>query len=234
MVVVVYIARGYPGRYLVPSRAPSVHGQLLAHQRRGGGEGKGLGHAPTVAKRAGLSPPQLLSRRRRCRARLLSSSAVPCCRCRCRCRSLSAAACHCLCRVDHARSQHPTLSLASPPIFISFLPSPAASALPLPPLLPTYHDYDYDYDDDDDDSSPLCALDLDLHSHAPPCRRPSPPPPPPHAPPAAMDSPGTYPESLLDQDDVVYPCKGCGEILEEGKAFELGTSLLPPPAHPDH
>ncbi|KAF2870854.1 hypothetical protein BDV95DRAFT_495996 [Massariosphaeria phaeospora] len=36
-----------------------------------------------------------------------------------------------------------------------------------------------------------------------------------------MDSPGAYPESLLDQDDVVYPCKGCGEILEEGKAFEL-------------
>ncbi|KAH6629449.1 hypothetical protein C7974DRAFT_413244 [Boeremia exigua] len=40
-----------------------------------------------------------------------------------------------------------------------------------------------------------------------------------------MDSPGGYPESLLDQDgdqdDVVYPCKGCGEILEEGKAFEL-------------
>ncbi|KAF2998881.1 Rho-type gtpase-activating protein [Curvularia kusanoi] len=44
-----------------------------------------------------------------------------------------------------------------------------------------------------------------------------------------MDSPGGYPESLLDhdqdgdQDDVVYPCKGCGEILEEGKAFELGA-----------
>ncbi|KAF2279208.1 RhoGAP-domain-containing protein [Westerdykella ornata] len=36
-----------------------------------------------------------------------------------------------------------------------------------------------------------------------------------------MDSPGGYPESPLDQDDVVYPCKGCGEILEEGKAFEL-------------
>lgn len=36
-----------------------------------------------------------------------------------------------------------------------------------------------------------------------------------------MDSPGVYPESPLDQDDVVYPCKGCGEILEEGKAFEL-------------
>ncbi|KAF2127642.1 RhoGAP-domain-containing protein [Dothidotthia symphoricarpi CBS 119687] len=35
-----------------------------------------------------------------------------------------------------------------------------------------------------------------------------------------MESP-TYPESPLDQDDVVYPCKGCGEILEEGKAFEL-------------
>ncbi|KAK3670808.1 Rho-type gtpase-activating protein [Recurvomyces mirabilis] len=37
-----------------------------------------------------------------------------------------------------------------------------------------------------------------------------------------MESPGVhYPESLADQDDVVYPCKGCGEILEEGKAFEL-------------
>ncbi|KAK5112269.1 hypothetical protein LTR62_004430 [Meristemomyces frigidus] len=35
------------------------------------------------------------------------------------------------------------------------------------------------------------------------------------------ESPGAqYPESLVD-DDVVYPCKGCGEILEEGKAFEL-------------
>lgn len=50
------------------------------------------------------------------------------------------------------------------------------------------------------------------------------------SPAAAMDSPGTYPESLLDQDDVVYPCKGCGEILEEGKAFELGTSPRPPRA----
>ena len=33
-----------------------------------------------------------------------------------------------------------------------------------------------------------------------------------------MDSPpGGYPESLLDQDgdqdDVVYPCKGCGEVM---------------------
>ncbi|KAF1836456.1 RhoGAP-domain-containing protein [Decorospora gaudefroyi] len=35
-----------------------------------------------------------------------------------------------------------------------------------------------------------------------------------------MDSPGAYPESPLE-DEVVYPCKGCGEILEEGKAFEL-------------
>ncbi|KAF2713127.1 RhoGAP-domain-containing protein [Pleomassaria siparia CBS 279.74] len=35
-----------------------------------------------------------------------------------------------------------------------------------------------------------------------------------------MESPGGYPESPLD-DEVVYPCKGCGEILEEGKAFEL-------------
>ncbi|KAM3423768.1 hypothetical protein BST61_g1172 [Cercospora zeina] len=36
-----------------------------------------------------------------------------------------------------------------------------------------------------------------------------------------MESPSTYPESPLEQEDVVYPCKGCGEILEEGKAFEL-------------
>ncbi|KAK5131030.1 hypothetical protein LTR08_001380 [Meristemomyces frigidus] len=37
----------------------------------------------------------------------------------------------------------------------------------------------------------------------------------------AVESPGVYPESPNDTDDVVYPCKGCGEILEEGKAFEL-------------
>jgi len=35
-----------------------------------------------------------------------------------------------------------------------------------------------------------------------------------------MESPGAYPESPIE-DEVVYPCKGCGEILEEGKAFEL-------------
>ncbi|CAK4033944.1 Rho GTPase-activating 15 [Lecanosticta acicola] len=38
---------------------------------------------------------------------------------------------------------------------------------------------------------------------------------------ASLDSPNTYPESPMDQEDVVYPCKGCGDILEEGKAFEL-------------
>ncbi|PIA99271.1 Rho GTPase-activating protein 15 [Cercospora beticola] len=38
---------------------------------------------------------------------------------------------------------------------------------------------------------------------------------------ATMESPSTYPESPMEQEDVVYPCKGCGEILEEGKAFEL-------------
>ncbi|KAF2089572.1 RhoGAP-domain-containing protein [Saccharata proteae CBS 121410] len=39
-----------------------------------------------------------------------------------------------------------------------------------------------------------------------------------------MESPGPYPESPMnemDDLDVVYHCKGCGEILEEGKAFEL-------------
>ncbi|KAL3480278.1 Chimaerin and related Rho GTPase activating protein [Aspergillus californicus] len=37
-----------------------------------------------------------------------------------------------------------------------------------------------------------------------------------------MESPTAYPpESPMEQDDVPFPCKGCGEILEEGKAFEL-------------
>ncbi|KAH3365730.1 hypothetical protein KXW94_003424 [Aspergillus fumigatus] len=36
-----------------------------------------------------------------------------------------------------------------------------------------------------------------------------------------MESPGMFPESPMEQDDVPFPCKGCGEILEEGKAFEL-------------
>ena len=31
-----------------------------------------------------------------------------------------------------------------------------------------------------------------------------------------------YLDSPMETDDV-FPCKGCGEILEEGKAFELGT-----------
>ncbi|MCJ1294566.1 Rho-type gtpase-activating protein [Xylographa carneopallida] len=35
-----------------------------------------------------------------------------------------------------------------------------------------------------------------------------------------MDAPIPYPESPME-DDVAYPCKGCGKILEEGKAFEL-------------
>lgn len=30
-----------------------------------------------------------------------------------------------------------------------------------------------------------------------------------------------YLDTQMDADDV-FPCKGCGEILEEGKAFELG------------
>ncbi|KAI9655612.1 MAG: Rho-type gtpase-activating protein [Bathelium mastoideum] len=41
-----------------------------------------------------------------------------------------------------------------------------------------------------------------------------------------MESPEALPDTPLetpvgDVDEVVYPCKGCGEILEEGKAFEL-------------
>lgn len=39
-----------------------------------------------------------------------------------------------------------------------------------------------------------------------------------------MDSPGAYPESPLDQDDVVYPCKGCGEVFT--KSFRTyGTAF---------
>jgi hypothetical protein len=29
---------------------------------------------------------------------------------------------------------------------------------------------------------------------------------------AAMESPGAFPESPTEQEDVVYPCKGCGEV----------------------
>ena len=67
-----------------------------------------------------------------------------------------------------------------------------------------------------------------------------------------MDSSSGFPESPMEQDEAAYPCKGCGEvcfrppcclsakpppvlgwgandgnhtqILEEGKAFELGMS----------
>ncbi|RVX70840.1 hypothetical protein B0A52_05996 [Exophiala mesophila] len=36
-----------------------------------------------------------------------------------------------------------------------------------------------------------------------------------------MESPMAFPDSPLDPDEVPFPCKGCGQILEEGKAFEL-------------
>ncbi|KAJ5637462.1 hypothetical protein N7490_007341 [Penicillium lividum] len=36
-----------------------------------------------------------------------------------------------------------------------------------------------------------------------------------------MESQYGQPESPMEQDDIPYPCMGCGEILEEGKAFEL-------------
>ncbi|KAI9807448.1 MAG: Rho-type gtpase-activating protein [Piccolia ochrophora] len=36
-----------------------------------------------------------------------------------------------------------------------------------------------------------------------------------------MESPMAFPESPMEQDEPLFPCKGCGEILEEGKAFEL-------------
>jgi|SRR5271154_7093812 len=61
-----------------------------------------------------------------------------------------------------------------------------------------------------------------------------------------MESPTAYPVSPMDGDEVAFPCKGCGEvcfthfsflcvdqteltrgqILEEGKAFELGNRLF--------
>ncbi|KAF5014310.1 hypothetical protein F66182_14752, partial [Fusarium sp. NRRL 66182] len=47
-----------------------------------------------------------------------------------------------------------------------------------------------------------------------------------------MDSPAGFSDTAMDQDDIPYPCKGCGEILEEGKAFELAGNRFgrPPPA----
>ena len=38
----------------------------------------------------------------------------------------------------------------------------------------------------------------------------------------AMDD---YLDSPMESEDI-FPCKGCGEILEEGKAFELGRLLF--------
>lgn len=35
-----------------------------------------------------------------------------------------------------------------------------------------------------------------------------------------MESPADYDDGTLDSEEI-YPCKGCGDILEEGKAFEL-------------
>jgi hypothetical protein len=38
----------------------------------------------------------------------------------------------------------------------------------------------------------------------------------------AMESPAAeYPESPMD----AYTCKGCGDVLDEGKAFELGEFI---------
>ena len=46
-----------------------------------------------------------------------------------------------------------------------------------------------------------------------------------------MDSPGGYPESLLDQDgdqdDVVYPCKGCGEVIAVSRVAMLLLMMAP-------
>ena len=32
----------------------------------------------------------------------------------------------------------------------------------------------------------------------------------------AVDSPGVYSEGSHDGEDIIFPCKGCGDILEEG------------------
>jgi hypothetical protein len=48
-----------------------------------------------------------------------------------------------------------------------------------------------------------------------------------------MDSPGGYPESLLDQDgdqdDVVYPCKGCGEVMAVIRVAMFLLTIAPDP-----
>ncbi|KZF23394.1 RhoGAP-domain-containing protein [Xylona heveae TC161] len=36
-----------------------------------------------------------------------------------------------------------------------------------------------------------------------------------------MESPAAFPDTPVEHDDVIFHCKGCGDILEEGKAFEL-------------
>jgi hypothetical protein len=44
---------------------------------------------------------------------------------------------------------------------------------------------------------------------------------------AMLDTSSTspFPDASLEED-VVFPCKGCGDLLEEGKAFELGEYFL--------
>ena len=36
-----------------------------------------------------------------------------------------------------------------------------------------------------------------------------------------MDSPSTFSESQADTDDIIFPCKGCGEVW---RAMRLHTS----------
>lgn len=49
-----------------------------------------------------------------------------------------------------------------------------------------------------------------------------------------MESPAGYPESPMDQDDIPYPCKGCGEVSDAKKkinnkiavCWRLGADLV--------
>lgn len=42
----------------------------------------------------------------------------------------------------------------------------------------------------------------------------------------AVESPGVYEESMHDQEDVVYPCKGCGEVRDTNATQARSTWRL--------
>lgn len=41
-----------------------------------------------------------------------------------------------------------------------------------------------------------------------------------------MDSPAGFSDTAMDQDDIPYPCKGCGEVRTMAYLCETGANVL--------